>query len=78
MAGTIRTQFRLDADAVEIVARRAQSENRRGAWISAAIREYDQMLSIADGDDQPCGTMEYVATTVARLEQRLIRMESKL
>lgn len=79
MADTVRTQFRLDKDAYEILNTRADSENRRGQWLSRAIREYATLLDVQEVQDEQChGTLEGIAATLARIEQRLVRIESKV
>lgn len=77
MADTVKKQFRLDADALAILNERAESENKRGQWISQAIREYNQLLTIEESD-LDCGTLEQLISLVRRVEARLIRLESRL
>ncbi len=77
MADTVKKQFRLDTDALAILNERAKSENKRGQWISQAIREYHELLTIRN-DQQECGTLEEIAATLMRVERRLIRVESKV
>lgn len=77
MADTVKKQFRLDTDALDILNERAESENKRGQWISQAIREYNQLLTIEESD-LDCGTLEQLISLVKRVEARLIRLESRL
>ena len=76
MAETTKTQFSIDNAALEILNRRAP-ERKRGEFISKAIYELDQRLTI-DDTEQECGTLEQLIGLVKRLEARIIRLESKL
>ena len=76
MADTTKTQFSIDNTAMEILTRRAP-ERKRGEFISKAIVEYDQLLTIEESD-LDCGTLEQLISLVKRVEARLIRLESRL
>lgn len=76
MADTTKTQFSIDNTAMEILNRRAP-ERKRGDFISKAICEYDQLLTIEESD-LDCGTLEQLISLVKRVEARLIRLESRL
>lgn len=76
MADTTKTQFSIDNAALEILNNRAP-ERRRGEFISKAIYELDQRLTI-DGNDQECGTLEQLAGQLRRIESRLIAIGLKV
>lgn len=78
MAETIKTQYRLSDDAHNAVTRHCQSEKKRGEWVSKAILEYDRMLTINEAENKPCGTLEQLAALIERLEQRIIRLDSRM
>lgn len=76
MADTTKTQFSIDNTALEILNRRAP-ERKRGEFISKAIYEIDQRLTI-DETEQECGTLEQIASQLRRIESRLIALDLKL
>lgn len=74
MATTTRVQWYLDNDAVDMVSLHADSEKKKGQWVSEAIREFAQRQTIDDAD-QECGTLEQLIGLVRRVEARIIRLE---
>lgn len=76
MADTTKTQFYIDNTALEILNRRAP-ERKRGEFISKAIYEIDQRLTIEE-NEQECGTLEQIASQLRRIESRLIALDLKL
>lgn len=77
MAATTRVQWYLDTDAVELVGQYADSEKKKGQWVSAAIKEYAERQAI-DESTQECGTLEQLINLVKRVEARVIRLDGKL
>jgi hypothetical protein len=75
VAGTAKLQLYIDDDAVEIIERRTSARGK-GDFVSQAIREYDQRLTL-DDSDQDCGTLEQLVSLVKRLEQRVMIMDSR-
>ena len=77
MADTTRVQYYIDNDALSLVESLAPSEKRRGEWVGKAIREYAAMQAVSDSD-QDCGTLEQLVSMIKRLEQRIIRLDSRI
>ncbi len=46
-----RTVLALSDEARAVIARRTPSENKRGAWVSAALVAYDKLLSDQEAND---------------------------
>ena len=63
-----KVHFTLSSEALAIIDDRAESPNKRGAWISQAIVDYDGILR-GMVDNTPAGVMEKIATRLGRIEQ---------
>lgn len=64
-----RTVLALSDEALEVIARRAPSENKRGAWVSAALVEFDKLLKAQESSDP---------TRLARIENDVTEIKSQL
>lgn len=73
-----KVHFTLSDEAIAIINRRATSDNKRGQWISAALTDYDAILSGAPHDDQEQGVLEQIVNRLDRVEKLLGLLAAKV
>jgi hypothetical protein len=65
-----KVHFTISDEALAIINRRAQSENKRGQWISEAVCDYDRILE-GVGPAQEGGALESLNVRMAQLEKQI-------
>lgn len=79
MATTKRVNWYLDEDAIALAEQLADSENKKGDFVSKAIRAYAAAMTVGDEPDvNECGVQESILARLARIESRITRIEAKL
>lgn len=63
-----RTILHLSDEALEAISRNAPSPNKRGAWVSLAVVEYERLLGESA---QRVGTLETIDAKLSSLEMAL-------
>lgn len=68
--GTQKVHYTLSDEALDIISRRAPSQNKRGEWLSMAVVDYDHILTgttpIADD-----GALESLSARMGQLERMI-------
>lgn len=72
--GGQKVHYTLSGEALEIIDRRAPSQNKRGEWISNALADYDRILSGVDTGTGESGLLERIDNRLARIEKQLAAM----
>jgi aspartyl aminopeptidase len=76
--GSQKIHFTLSDEALAIIARRAPSPHKRGAWISKAVIDYDHILAgVASEDGADGGLLEEVVNRLARIEKQMVALLAK-
>lgn len=65
----VRTILHLTPEAVGAIERNMPSPNKRGAWASTAIVEYDKALHQSKEDAADGGVLERLEARIGRLER---------
>ena len=76
MAATTKLQLYIENDLIAVIDKHA-SRRGKGDFVSQAIREYDQRLTIDETGQAECGTLEQLVSLVQRLEQRIMVLDSR-
>ena len=69
--GKVKSHFSLTPAALEVIERRAPSQNKRGDWMSKAIVDYDRILAGVPMVDNEVGTLEQITQHLVMLERNL-------
>jgi hypothetical protein len=69
--GKVKSHFSLTPAALEVIERRAPSQNKRGDWMSEALVDYDRILAGVPTVDSEGGTLEQMTQRLAMLERNL-------
>lgn len=64
-----RTILALSNEALAVIERRAPSPNKRGAWVSQALVEFDRNLESVDA--AASGILERIEARLKRIEEQL-------
>lgn len=70
-----RTVLALSDEALEIIGRRAPSENKRGAWVSTALVEYDELLKAQELSDP--ARLARIENDVTEIKAQLAKLLAK-
>ena len=65
MSNKTKVHFTLSDEAIQVINRRAQSPNKRGDWLSAAIVEYDALRPETMTGDGAVALLRRIATLLA-------------
>lgn len=67
----VKSHFSLTPIALEVIDRRAPSQNKRGDWMSEALVDYDRILAGVPSVETEGGTLEQMAQRIAGVEKSL-------
>jgi|LakMenE01Jun11ns_1017448.scaffolds.fasta_scaffold9957487_7 hypothetical protein len=70
----IKSNFYVTPAALEVIARRAPSTNKRGQWLSDALVDYDRILAGVPADGGQCGALESIEARLRNLELMISRL----
>jgi len=75
--GNQKVHFTLSDEALDIIARRAPSTNKRGEWLSMAVVDYDGIL---DGVTPAVegGALEVFSARLEQLEKMIVTLIAEL
>ncbi|MCB0095615.1 MAG: hypothetical protein KDE46_07835 [Caldilineaceae bacterium] len=72
-----KSHFTLSDEALKVISRRSDSPNKRGDWLSAAIVDYDAILSGSKAGEG-LGLFEQMDSRLNRLEQMTAAILTKM
>lgn len=70
----VKSNFYMTPAALEVIARRAPSTNKRGQWLSDALIQYDRILAGVPADGEQSGVLEAIEARLRNLELMMSRL----